>query len=267
MFLVTVAPVAYVLSLRSRGEGRVLMDIVLMITGMPPSDTDLVLVMLGLILGFFVPLLAVSDASDAIVAEREDRTIKLLLTLPNSRRQVLLGKAVARFGLLAVPLAGGLVVIALVAGTLGIPLSLRPLAALGGLSLLLLLCFVFAGVAASSLTRRTSRAVYLGLGVYVNLVLAWPLIQLFLLYLTTGRVFPTGGVPPWFGTFGRLSPMWAYEAALEGLLTPGLTQPLVSRPPAGTIVATGWFPLGVLLAWLVGFLLVGLFAVGRADFG
>ncbi|MCU4800580.1 ABC transporter permease [Halobacteria archaeon HArc-gm2] len=65
------------------------------------------------IVTLFLPLVAIFAGYAAISKERTSGSLKLLLSLPHSRRDVIIGKVVGRCGVVGVPLAGAFLVNAL----------------------------------------------------------------------------------------------------------------------------------------------------------
>lgn len=65
------------------------------------------------IVTLFLPLVAIFAGYAAISKERTSGSLKLLLSLPHSRRDVIIGKVIGRCGVVGVPLAGAFLVTAL----------------------------------------------------------------------------------------------------------------------------------------------------------
>lgn len=65
------------------------------------------------IVTLFLPLVAIFAGYAAISKERTSGSLKLLLSLPHSRRDVIIGKVVGRCGVVGVPLGGAFLVTAL----------------------------------------------------------------------------------------------------------------------------------------------------------
>jgi len=67
---------------------------------------------MGQPMSFFVPMLGLAISYAAIAGERDSGSIKLLLSLPNSRRDVILGKFIGRCAVLTIAILSGYVVVA-----------------------------------------------------------------------------------------------------------------------------------------------------------
>jgi ABC-type transport system involved in multi-copper enzyme maturation permease subunit len=107
-----------------------------------------------------LPLAAFLLGYDAICGEREEGTLKLLLSYPVARWKVLTGKLLALWTCLAVPfLAGALLSLLLARGTGGIPLQGSDLAKAGLVALLglwVIGLFALVTLLVSTLSRETS---------------------------------------------------------------------------------------------------------------
>lgn len=120
-----------------------------------------------------VPIVAIAVGYAAVGGERESGSLKVLLSLPYDRRDVVTGKVVGRSAVVAVPILVGYVLSAAVLATVGAQLSV--LGFVVGSLLTALLGVVFTGLAvgASAATSTTRRAMVWAVGVYVYLVLFW----------------------------------------------------------------------------------------------
>lgn len=138
------------------------------------SSTDAQQFSTSSILGFMnggfttwlVPLIALVVAYSAVVGERESGSLKLLLSLPHSRADVVAGKVIGRTAAVGVPLFVGFLLPALVAA-LG-PLQFAPLDYLGYLLLMVVLAAVYVAIAVgcSAATGSSTVAVAAAVGVY-----------------------------------------------------------------------------------------------------
>ncbi|MDZ7702215.1 MAG: ABC transporter permease subunit [Halobacteriales archaeon] len=130
-----------------------------------------------------VPILSLVAAYLAVAGERESGSVKVLLGLPPSRGEVLLGKFVGRSGVVAVGLALGFAVAgaATAAAYGGLPLT--KFVGLTALTVALGVAFVGIAVGISAATATRSRAMSLSIAVYLVFVLLWDLL-------------PQGALPP-----------------------------------------------------------------------
>lgn len=189
-----------------------------------------------------LPIVALILAKGAITAERESGSLRVLLSLPPSRRDVLLGKFIGRTALMLVAtlvggLATGLVVLTILGGTVG------SLASFVGFLGLMSVAFVALGVGISAGSASDSRATAVAVGAYMILVVLWNFIQTAIQYgaVELGLI-AAGSEPAWLQLVGLFPPNRAanaaYRATIEGQFFG--TDPFTSV----------WLPILVLLAWL-----------------
>lgn len=219
------------------------------------------------IVGTFVAVTAVVLCYRSIAGEDELGSMKLLLSLPHSRSDVLLGKVLGRTGVLTLPLGIGL----------GVGLAMGILM-LGRGSVLaavvfLLWTFVFALayvsiiVGLSALTGSTTRAAALSIGFLLLFEFFWGAVPFAVRFVISGFSLPTGQPPDWYTLLGQLSPSDAYVSGLTALLPdiargtgqpiPGSNTDAFYADPAAGIV--------IIFLWLVVPLAVGYTTFSRAD--
>lgn len=126
---------------------------------------------------YLVPLVALLMSFDAIAGEIERGTLPLVLTYPVSRAELILGKALAHIGILALATAIGFGIAAAAAIALdpaavaGLPSLLR----LFWSSLLLGATFLGIGYAISALARRPGAAAGVVIGLWLVLIVLYDL--------------------------------------------------------------------------------------------
>ena len=120
-----------------------------------------------------VPLVAVVIGYNAVSGERESGSLKLLLSLPHSRADVVFGKVIGRAAALSLAIAVGFLVPAVV--LIAIPVAFNPGAFLGYTVFAMILGCVFVSIAvgcsAAASTQR--QALIGGIGIYFVFVLLW----------------------------------------------------------------------------------------------
>ena len=123
-------------------------------------------------------LLAVLIASEAISGEKEDGTLRLMLTTNVSRAQVLVGKILAGLTTLAIPTALGFILLTiLLLGTENIEVGVGEWVRVGllfALSLLYLLVFYLIGLAISCATHRSATSLIYALFAWALLAIVLP---------------------------------------------------------------------------------------------
>lgn len=186
----------------------------------------------------FVPVTAAAATYDTVNAPRQSGLLRLPLSLPLSRRDVVAGTAVGRF------VTSTLHVLAFLAVTLAVAL-VRPqpvdavVAAAGVTVAAVALTGAFVGLAIgwSAATRTPARSL-LGCIAVGGLLLRWWLPVDVARYVLNGFAWPTTPRPDWLAWYGDLEPIGAY---MDVLAATGF--------PATTDGGIGLLGLGVLLAW------------------
>ncbi|MFT4948060.1 MAG: ABC-2 type transport system permease protein [Natronomonas sp.] len=193
---------------------------------------------------FALPIIALFLAKGALTGERESGSLRVLLSLPPSRGDILVGKFVGRTVLMLVAtlvggVATGLVVVALLGG--GLELLVPFISFLG----LMGVAFVAVGLGISAASASDGRATAAAVTVYIVLVAMWDLIQV---GVRAGGVelglVEAGSNPAWLQFVGLLPPNQAANAAYEAATAGG-------RVLAADPFASVRLPSLVLLAWLV----------------
>jgi ABC-2 type transport system permease protein len=189
-----------------------------------------------------LPIVALILAKGAITAERESGSLRVLLSLPPSRRDVVVGKLIGRTTLMLVAtlvggLATGLLVFTILGGTVG------SVASFIGFLGLMSVAFVAIGVGISAGSATDSRATAVAVGVYMIMVVLWNLILTAIQYGAVELgLMSAGSQPAWLQLVGLFPPnraaSAAYQATVQGQFFG--TDPFTSV----------WLPVLVLLAWL-----------------
>ena len=123
-------------------------------------------------------LLAILIASETVSGEKEDGTLRLMLTTNVSRAQVLAGKVLAGLTTLAIPTALGFILLTiLLLGTENIEVGIGEWVRVGllfALSLLYLLVFYLIGLAISCATHRSATSLIYALFTWALLAIGLP---------------------------------------------------------------------------------------------
>lgn len=196
---------------------------------------------------FLVPLAALMLSYDAVAGERESGSLKLLLGLPVTRRDVTVGLAVGRAVVVGTSAVVGIVAAALVFVAFGGTVS--PVSLVAFLALVALLGAAYAGpaVAFSAAASTSNRAMATSVGFFLLTLLGWSSVPKLVLYVVNGFSMPRGAPPEWAVFLDRLSPVNAYRAARRGVVEAG-----GAWTPAGdAFYYADWFGVVVLAAWAV----------------
>jgi len=145
----------------------------------------------GFFVTSFVPLIAVVMGYGAVVGEHESGSLKLLLSLPHSRADVVFGKVLGRAGAVAVPVAVGFLLPLVAFLVAGVTVEFGRYVGFTALVVLLGTVFVSLAVGISAAARTGRRAIAGVVGLYFLLVPLWGAVQLPL------RFMLLGGYPSW----------------------------------------------------------------------
>jgi ABC-2 type transport system permease protein len=223
-------------------------------------------------ISIFVPLIGVMAGYKAVVGERESGSVKLLLSLPHTRRDVVFGKLAGRVAVLAIAVLVGFAF----AGGVAIALyDSFPVAAYAGfvvLTLLLGVAYLAFAIGLSASTGSGSVALWGSLGFFVLFQFLWGLIADLLVYVANGLstpegfafllgYFPPGQAPDWYRLFQGISPGTAYQRAVGTVLPESATAAGGSTP----YFLADWFGIVVLAIWVVVPLVFGYLGFKKAD--
>jgi ABC-2 type transport system permease protein len=249
------------------------------------------------LLAFAVAFIALITSYSSVVGERESGTLKLLLSLPHSRLDLVAGKLAGRSAVVALPVVVGFLVAALVMVATGTRVALGTFVPQVALTALLGVAFVALGVGVSAGAKSNRRATLSALGLYFVFSLLWTLVAQGVPTLVSEASKAVGGDA--LGTAASvklrlfvkfLNPLRAYEtlvaevyfAADSGagaggglpadvqarLVKEGLFQRQAAAQALGEslpVYLTGEFVLAVLLAWVVVPPVVGYLAFAESD--
>lgn len=217
-----------------------------------------------------IPLAALVVAYLAIAGERESGSIKILLGLPHSRADVVLGKLIGRTAVVTVGIvvafAGAAVTLLALFGELPVV----DFALLTLVTVLFGLTYVGIAIGASSFAATRSRAMALAISAFFLFQVLWDIVPLGVYYLVEGSIpGPTTALPPWYYFTQIINPNTAYTRAAEIVFSgvgPYVPLETLSGSSAPFYVQN-WFGLVVLLVWLVVPVTLGYWQFQRADLG
>ena len=153
-----------------------------------PRSIELTIASLVSLVIYLIPLIALLLGFDAIVGERERGSLDLLLALPITRLELLLGKYLGLAGALTLSTVSGFALVALLLYQRFSWAGLYHYAGFVISSVLLGLAFLSLAVLLSVLARDRTRASGLAIALWFALVLVFDLLLLGLLVATGGQV-------------------------------------------------------------------------------
>ncbi|MCC7044314.1 MAG: ABC transporter permease [Acidobacteria bacterium] len=199
---------------------------------------------------YLMPLIALMLGFDTIVGERERGSLSLLLSMPVTRAEVLLGKYLGLAAALTASTIGGFGLVAIVLAPELSPTAFLHYLVFMGSSVLLGLSFLSLAVMISARARDRSRASGMAIGLWLFFVLVFDLLVLGALVISGGGV--GGDVVPYVlllnpaDVFRILNIVSLDEVrTLYGLAT--VFPDALTSPVALTMVMAGWIaaPLAV----------------------
>lgn len=233
----------------------------------------------------FIPIVALVAGYMSVVGERRTGRLRILLSYPFSRLDLVLGKTVGRGLVVGLTLVVALIIGGIVAAVLYGSPGFGTFA--GYLATVLLFGLAFTGIAVgiSAGTGTQGRAMAMSIGTYMGVLLFWRPIVSGIYYLIIGSL-PELMVEPWYFLARRLNPVEAFKVLTSSVLdTPvnlafGIpVEDIPSDVPADQLTVGNrvvgeipfyledWFMAVVLLLWLIVPVAIGYTRFRDADLG
>ncbi|MFC7081647.1 ABC transporter permease subunit [Halorussus caseinilyticus] len=249
-------------------------------SGNQPLTSEVFVPTLGnRVVALVVPIVAIVVAYSSIIGERESGSLKLLLSLPHSRQDVVAGKATGRSTVLALPILVAMLLAAVVLAIYGIDVG--PLKYLAFVALTLLLGVVFVNLAVGiSAAASTNRRAMLGtVSLYVVLTMLWTQVRRGLLVVNDKLGLGWENITlVKYGLFVKyFNPVRAYESLVTRLYTDSvlgarlygvnrMQQQLVTQQIGDVpFYLSDWVVLAQFLLWLFVPVALGYLAFRDAD--
>lgn len=233
-----------------------------------------------------IPLIALILGWKAVAGERESGSIKVLLSLPHSRKDVILGKLIGRSAVLSLSLVIGFGLAAVVVAAILGGFDIAQYVGLLGMAILYGLAYTGIAVSLSSLTKSTTLAGGAIVGVFMLFYGLWNLVRTgFRMLMGRGIIdgvtytgtaempdgttteFTNERVPDLALFIESIDPGNAFQNALS-IVSPaidGVTYPGVWFPDGTPFYLEDWFSFIILLLWIVVPLTVALWRFDRVD--
>ncbi|MFB6360797.1 MAG: ABC transporter permease [Halobacteriales archaeon] len=185
-------------------------------------NTDLFVFLMRDTMTLLVPIIAIVLAYASITGERDSGTLKLLLSLPHSRRDVVVGKALGRGAVMVLPVLAGFVVAAVVFLATPVSLNAGPFFMFAVLSAGIGLVFIGIAVGISSGTGSSRASMISAVGVYVVFTLFWNQFANGVINLLTDHAGLEGAGRVKLHLFLKVvNPTQAYKTLVARLFTDG----------------------------------------------
>lgn len=236
------------------------------------ATTEVLISQVFSIASFVIPVIALVLGWKSIVGERESGSLKILLSLPHSRKDVILGKLVGRAGVLSLSLVVAFVLAALpVAALLG-TFDVTDYIGLLLVSILYGIAYTSIAIAVSSLFRSTTFAAAAAFGVFVLYYIVWGAVATAVGLLVMFDYLPESEtIAEATMLFQNFNPNSAYGNVLSLVTSVAeLDDESVAALEAmfdGSIpfYLQDWFALVVLLFWIVVPIAAAIYRFDRTD--
>ncbi|MEY7850341.1 ABC transporter permease [Natrarchaeobius sp. A-rgal3] len=233
--------------------------------------TALLIEEVGSITRLVIPLIALVLGWKAIAGERESGSIKILLSLPHSRKDVLLGKLIGRSAVLSLSLTVGFALAAIVVAAMVGSFDIGDYLGLLVMSIIYGIAYTSIAIAASSLTRSTTIAGAAIFGVFVLFYIVWDSVLVAVYLLIAFEYLPDSETIAQLALFYRsLDPGTAYWSVLSlftsfGGLDDQTVMMLETMFDDVPFYLEDWFAMIVFLFWIIVPTLVAMFRLDRVD--
>lgn len=184
--------------------------------------TDVYIQTLNGALAVLIPVLGIGVAYNAIAGERDSGTLKLLMALPYSRRDLILGKTVGRMFIAMIPVVLGFTTTVVLFGFTQVQIAFDTFLLFTLMSLLLTAVFTGLAVGVSASVQTGRRAALTGVGALTIFIGAWGQLTEAILQVFNETPFAdvVGLRPKLHMTMSLLNPTNSYRAVVESSTLP-----------------------------------------------
>lgn len=223
--------------------------------GQSPTTEGWEVPRLGLMAMLFVGSLAMIVISyHGIVGKRDSGELRVLLSLPFSRTEVVFGTYLGRLSVVGSLAVGSLLLASLFAMALGSTVAFGLLGGALLVTVVILLVYASIGIGISAGSANSTRAAALAFGAFFTFTFRLWEAAPAIVRLALNGFGPLRGEPPtWALLWGQLSPLAGLHNAVGGF-SDQLAQAFTGfapGAPADAVYAEPWFGALVVLAWIV----------------
>lgn len=215
-------------------------------------------------ISLFVAITAIIACNRSIAGERESGSLRLLLSLPHTRLDVVLGKTIGRTGVLSVPILGSMVIGAIVGSAIAGVFDPVPLVVALFAAFLFIASYVGLMVGLSALTKSTTLAIAGGVAFFLIMEVLWQLVRVAILFVANGFSLQ-GTAPDWNYILLNVPPSNAFSNTFSILLESTTDFVDTGTAPPDTFYGTRWLGLVFLVLWFAVPLAVGYFRFSTTD--
>lgn len=222
-------------------------------------------------LGLIIPLAALAASYLSITGERQSGGIKFLLSVPNTRRDIFIGKLASRVVFVSAAIGFVFLTAASIAVARHGTLPLRPVVGLFAITLVYATVFVNIAVALSAAVASRSRGIAASIGSYFVLVILYAIPNIRITAIVRGihqTLLGFKSNPNLYDAITYTSPYVAFQKATNLVFPPSEHQRVFYRPDeAGElpVYLSDEFSLVVFAVWLVIPLVVGFLRFNATD--
>ena len=173
------------------------------------------------IMQLLVPLVALIAGYLSIVGERQSGSIKVLLSLPPNRRDVVFGKLLGRSGVIVSAVLAAFLALVLLSLAVFQELPIVDFLGIAGASILTGTAFVGIAVGVSAMVSSRGKAMAGVIGLYLVFILFWDLLTAGIYRLLEGELpapDPSGQWEAWYVFLQWLNPIEAYAVLTDAVL-------------------------------------------------
>lgn len=222
--------------------------------------------------GLLIPIVGLLLGYNAVVGERESGTVRFLLGLPNTRRDVIVGKLLGRSGVIVAASLVAFAVGATVIAWLYDGFVLGDYLALFAFTVVMGIVYLSIAIGVSASVASRGKAIAGVLGIFVLFDIIWQSVPSGIYYLLEGSwptLYGEGTLPAWFLLVERLSPGQALSAVAITIVDV-IDTAEIDLTAAGRVTGEvpfyleTWFAGVIALAWIAVPIAVGYARFSRA---